>query len=60
MPVPERPRHSAEIRFVAALYRRARSGDIWSLEDLALRAARRPPEPESELARAIRRAALDE
>jgi hypothetical protein len=60
MPVLEKPRQTAETRFVASIYRRAREGDPWAYADPAIRAKKRPAEPESELALALRRAALDE
>lgn len=61
MPAPDRPRHAAETRFVASIYRRARDADAWSFADLTTPTKRkRPSEPESDLAAALRRAALDE
>lgn len=60
MPAPDRPRHAAESRFVASIYRRARDGDAWTFADLTIQTKKRPTEPESDLAAALRRAALDE
>lgn len=59
MPFADHPRQPSEIELRAAIYRRAQAGAESPREPKA-RAKRRAPEPETELGRVLRLAALDE